>query len=156
MVNLHSQLFWSDTSHADATDARGRRTRKMRVLRAHLVSGALCTHCYESMQRQAPSTSCAQRRPSRYDVRSHASVRRTPSRPAFRRGCTCVRACAGHDAMWRRGAPLALALALALCGAAHARPQCRLIVIGAGTPRTGSTHEMKVRRVRRDCARPAA
>ena len=53
--------------------------------------------------------------------------------------------CADHDAMQRRGAPLALALALALCGAALARPQCRLVVIGAGTPRTGSTHEMKVR-----------
>ena len=46
--------------------------------------------------------------------------------------------------MRRRGAALAWALALALCAAAAARPQCRLVVIGAGTPRTGSTHEMKV------------
>ena len=49
-------------------------------------------------------------------------------------------------AMRRCGAPLALALALALCGVVGARPRCRLVVIGAGTPRTGSTHEMKARR----------
>lgn len=47
-----------------------------------------------------------------------------------------------------RSGALALALALALCGAARAvRPRCRLVVIGAGTPRTGSTHEMRLARL---------
>ena len=120
---------------------------------------ALCAHCMRCTEHRHDDTqrcSAAPVPPSPYNVRGTPSVRRIPARPPSRRRLYLRPCCADHDAMRRRGAPLALALALALCGAVVARPQCRLAVIGAGTPRTGSTHEMKVRRTRRACSRPAA
>ena len=60
----------------------------------------------------------------------------------------------GMRALRRRCAQLPLALALALCSVALARPRCRLAVIGAGTPRTGSTHEMKARAYTLLCCMP--
>ena len=41
----------------------------------------------------------------------------------------------------------ALVLGLARCSAAAPLATCRLVIIGAGTPRTGSTHEMKLARM---------